>query len=38
MEILEPGIVWTPQWHPETYDDVTEPERSKGYAAVGRKP
>jgi S-adenosyl methyltransferase len=37
-EILEPGIVWTPQWHPETSDDVTEPERSKGYAAVGRKP
>jgi hypothetical protein len=37
-EILEPGIVWTPQWHPETSDNVTEPERSKGYAAVGRKP
>jgi hypothetical protein len=37
-EIVEPGIVWTPQWHPETYDDVTEPERSKGYAGVGRKP
>jgi hypothetical protein len=36
-EILEPGIVWAPQWHPEAYDDVTEPERSKGYAGVGRK-
>jgi hypothetical protein len=37
-EIIEPGVVWTPQWHPEAYDDVAEPERSKGYAAVGRKP
>jgi S-adenosyl methyltransferase len=37
-EILAPGIVWTPQWHPDTYDDVTEPKRSKGFAAVGRKP
>jgi hypothetical protein len=38
MEILDPGIVWTPQWHPETNDNITEPERSKAYAAVGRKP
>jgi hypothetical protein len=37
-EIIEPGIVWTPQWHPETTDNTTEPERSKAYAAVGRKP
>jgi S-adenosyl methyltransferase len=37
MEIVEPGIVWTPQWHPETTDEVADPERSKGYAAVGRK-
>jgi len=37
-EILAPGIVWTPQWHPENYDAVAEPEQSKGYAAVGRKP
>jgi hypothetical protein len=37
MEILEPGIVWTPQWHPEESDDVAEPERSKGFAGVGRK-
>jgi hypothetical protein len=37
-DIVEPGVVWTPQWHPEAYDDVTDPERSKGYAAVGRKP
>lgn len=37
-EILEPGIVWTPQWHPESADDIEEPERAKGYAGVGRKP
>jgi hypothetical protein len=37
-EILDPGIVWTPQWHPEEFDDVEAPERSKAYAGVGRKP
>jgi hypothetical protein len=37
-EILDPGIVWTPQWHPEEFDNVENPERSKGYAGVGRKP
>jgi hypothetical protein len=37
-EILEPGIVWSPLWHPEAFDDIEAPERSKGYAGVGRKP
>jgi hypothetical protein len=37
LEIVDPGIVWTPQWHPENPDNVVEPERSKGYAGVGRK-
>jgi hypothetical protein len=37
-EIVEPGIVWTPQWHPETTEEIANPERSKGFAAVGRKP
>jgi hypothetical protein len=37
MEIVEPGIVWTPQWRPETTDEIPNPERSKGLAAVGRK-
>jgi hypothetical protein len=36
-EIVAPGIVWTPQWHPETADEIPNPERSKGLAAVGRK-
>jgi hypothetical protein len=38
LEIVAPGIVWKSQWRPEPFDDVTEPERSKGYAAVARKP
>jgi S-adenosyl methyltransferase len=37
-ELVEPGIVWTPLWHPEQFDNLEEPERSKGYAGVGRKP
>lgn len=37
-ETVDPGIVWTPQWHPEAFDDAEAPERSKGYAGVGRKP
>jgi len=38
LEIVDPGIVWTQQWHPETSDSAAEPERSKGYAGVARKP
>lgn len=38
MEIVPPGIVWTPQWHPEATTDVAEPERSRGFVGVGRKP
>jgi S-adenosyl methyltransferase len=37
-EVLEPGIVWTPEWHPEEFDNLENPERSKCYAGVGRKP
>jgi hypothetical protein len=38
LELVEPGLVWTPQWRPETPDDVDEhPEASLIYAAVGRK-
>ncbi len=37
VEMVDPGIVWTPKWHPETSDNVVEPERSKGLAGVGRK-
>jgi hypothetical protein len=39
LEIVEPGIVFTPQWRPETPEDVGEdPSKANLYAAVGRKP
>lgn len=38
LQLEDPGIVWTPQWHPEASDNVIDPDRSKGYAGVGRKP
>jgi hypothetical protein len=38
-ELIEPGLVFTPQWRPETPSDVgAEPERAGVYAGVGRKP
>lgn len=39
LELVEPGMVWAPQWRPDSPDDVGEhPERLLVYAAVGRKP
>jgi S-adenosyl methyltransferase len=39
FELVEPGVVFTPQWRPESPEDVGErPEDSAVYAAVGRKP
>ncbi|HEY8474810.1 MAG TPA: SAM-dependent methyltransferase [Natronosporangium sp.] len=39
FELVEPGVVYVPQWRPEDPDDVGEhPERSGQYAGVGRKP
>jgi hypothetical protein len=40
FELLEPGLVLTPLWRPESPDDlfVAEPERSFNMAGVGRKP
>jgi hypothetical protein len=38
-ELVDPGLVWTPQWRPDAPDDVGEhPERSLVFAGVGRKP
>jgi hypothetical protein len=38
-DLIEPGIVWTPQWRPDSPDEVDDhPGRSLMYAAVGRKP
>ncbi len=36
-QIVDPGVVWTPQWHPE-FDPGNHPEQAKIYAAVGHKP
>jgi hypothetical protein len=37
-EIVKPGVVWLPQWHPDAPGDAAEPERSKAIGGVGRKP
>jgi hypothetical protein len=37
-ELVEPGMVWTPQWRPTVPEDADDhPERSLVYAAVGCK-
>lgn len=39
FELLEPGVVFAPQWRPEEPEDVgAHPERSAYYAGVGHKP
>lgn len=39
FEILDPGIVFTPEWRPISQEDIGDfPERSVCYAAVGQKP
>jgi len=38
VELVEPGVVWTPQWRPESPEDVGDrPESSLIFAGVGRK-
>ena len=39
LELIEPGVVYLPQWRPDSPEDVGEhPERSCAYGAIGRKP
>jgi SAM-dependent methyltransferase len=39
FELVEPGLVWLPLWHPDHPADAgQQPERTTGYAGVGRKP
>ncbi len=39
LEFVEPGLVWTPQWRPDSPEDVGEhPEASLVFAGVARKP
>jgi S-adenosyl methyltransferase len=38
VELVEPGLVWSPQWRPDSPDDVGEhPERLVTYVGVGVK-
>lgn len=38
FELVEPGLVWPPQWRPDSPDDVGEhPERLANYVGVGRR-
>lgn len=39
LDLVEPGMVWTPRWHPEPGADIPPcPEDSYYYALVARKP
>ncbi len=40
LEIVEPGLVYSPRWRPESEDDpfYDEPWRAFGYGGIGRKP
>jgi SAM-dependent methyltransferase len=38
FDLVEPGLVWVPQWRPDTPEDVGQhPERSVMLAGVGRR-
>lgn len=37
-ELVEPGVVYLPQWHPDSPEEADDhPERSCGFGVVGRK-
>lgn len=40
LELVEPGLVYVPLWHPESADDLflNQPARSINFSGVGRKP
>ncbi|WP_211769958.1 SAM-dependent methyltransferase [Kutzneria sp. CA-103260] len=39
LDLVEPGVVYVPQWRPESPEDVDEhPELSCAYGAIGQKP
>jgi hypothetical protein len=39
FDLVEPGLVFTPQWRPDGSGPFSDqPERSLFYAGVGRKP
>jgi hypothetical protein len=39
LELVEPGVVYLPTWHPDSPEEVEDhPEKSSTYAMVARKP
>jgi hypothetical protein len=40
LELVEPGLVWVPLWHPDSPDDLflDHPSESRTLGGVGRKP
>jgi hypothetical protein len=36
FDLVEPGLVWLPEWHPDAPDEVGTPQRASGYVGVGR--
>ena len=38
LPLVEPGLVWLPQWRPDADTPLDNPESSLCYAAVARKP
>jgi SAM-dependent methyltransferase len=40
FDLIEPGVVWVPEWHPESPLDIyyDRPEMATSYGGVGRKP
>jgi len=39
LDLVDPGVVYVPEWRPESPEDVDEhPERSCAYGAIGCKP
>ncbi len=40
LELVEPGLVFVPEWRPEEHGDLLldQPERSIGFAGIGKKP
>ncbi len=37
FDLVEPGVVFVPDWRPESPEDAVDPERSSFYGAVGRR-
>jgi SAM-dependent methyltransferase len=38
LDLVEPGLVYTPQWRPERQEDVADAAKSNLYAGIAQKP